>query len=56
MLNESYSYHRQTIAHHSSGQFMNKVGSPIAKVGTMDNSTIKEILHTLHRAVKKSTS
>ncbi|MEZ2315197.1 MAG: RNA-guided endonuclease TnpB family protein, partial [Microcoleus sp.] len=25
-------------------------------VGSMDNSTIKEILHTLHRAVKKPTS
>jgi len=28
----------------------------LSVVGTMDDSTIKEILHTLHRAAKKPTS
>jgi putative transposase len=28
----------------------------ISVVGTIDNSTTKEILHTLHRAAKKPTS
>ena len=28
----------------------------LSVVGSMDNSTIKEILHTLHRAAKKPTS
>jgi putative transposase len=28
----------------------------LSVVGTMDNSTTAEILHTLHRAVKKPTS
>ena len=28
----------------------------LSVVGTMDNSTTEEILHTLHRAVKKPTS
>jgi putative transposase len=30
-------------------------GGNLSVVGTIDNSTAKEILHTLHRAAKKPT-